>query len=74
MTLKEAVKKADMTCMPTGPQFMTYESSYSTGYSRPSYNYMQAIQINKVGAEDTKVLLADMYQVQSNPMMLFFTR
>ena len=73
-TLKEAVKKADMTCMPTGPQFMTYESSYSTGYSRPSYNYMQAIQINKVGAEDSKVLLADMYQVQCNPMMLFFTR
>jgi len=73
-TVKDILKGTDTICMPTGPQFMTYESSYSTGSSRPSYNYMQAIQINKVGAEDTKILLADKYQVQCNPTMLYFTR
>lgn len=74
ITLKDLIKRLDNSYMPTGPQYMTYESSYSTGSSRPSYNYMQAIQINKVGAEDTKVLLADKYQVHCNPTMLYFTR
>ena len=59
-TLLEYLKKGD-TFVPTGAQNYTYESGQYFGYSfcePPSYNYMQAIRANKVGAGDEKVAVA----------------
>lgn len=75
VTLREVLQKGNATYMPAGPQIFTmYEGQdFRHHDSTEAYNYMQAIQINRTGAKDTRLDLVDTFGTGVNANVLFFT-
>ena len=78
MTLEQIIRSSATTYMPTGNQYITGKREICFGYCEaPVYNYIQAINANKVGAGDEKLTVAYNYDknyesTAVNPNMLFF--
>ena len=79
MTLREILRDGT-TYIPTGAQYITAMEEWMSNHAEsPSYNYMQGIRVNKVGAGDERLMLAysldPKWQTRAiNPNMLYFTR
>ena len=78
MTLEQIIRSSATTYMPTGNQYITGKREICFGYCEaPVYNYIQAINANKVGAGDEKLTVAynndkNYESTAVNPNMLFF--
>ena len=79
ITLREILRDGT-TYIPTGAQYITAMEDWISNHAEsPSYNYMQGIRVNRVGAGDERLMLAysldPKWQTRAiNPNVIFFTR